>query len=415
MKIGIDGACLANRRGFGRFAREIVDGLARVAEGRGHEFVLFMDRPSVGTVEVPQGFRVHPVPVRVAPAEAASSDGRRSVLDLLAMSRAVRRERPDVMYFPASYSFFPPLGARRTVVTMYDTLPLDHPWLVFPSWKGRLAWTVKERAAARWADQIVTMSETARRDLCRWFPLEYRSIRVVSGGIHPRFRPPLDEDEGRAVFDRLGIPVGTRYLIAVGGLSPHKNLPRLIRAFGRTSGPEDRLVLVGDLGDVFLTHVPEIRSAVAAGGLEGRVHLTGFVSDEDLVHLYQRAYALAQPSLMEGFGLPPVEAMACGIPVLSSFAGSLPEVVGPSGVYFDPTDEDAMAGAIRRLLRDPVERDRLAGAALEWTRRYSWDRTAKAVLDCLEGAPSQPAQVANPPHWERKSRNLTNLGRRPLI
>src|SRR5205085_5905926 len=129
-----------------------------------------------------------------------------------------------------------------------------------------------------------------------------------------------------------------RYLLDVGGRHPHKNLPRLTEAFARVSRDAGagagalKLVLVGDLGDVFHTHVPALRAAVARHGLGDRVHFPGFVPDDDLVFLYNRAYALAQPSLLEGFGLPPVEAMACGVPVLYSRAGALPEVVGDAGL-----------------------------------------------------------------------------------
>jgi glycosyltransferase involved in cell wall biosynthesis len=144
-----------------------------------------------------------------------------------------------------------------------------------------------------------------------------------------------------------------------------------------------RLVLAGDLGDVFHTHVPELRAAVARLGLGDRVHFPGFVPDDDLVYLYNRAYALAQPSLLEGFGLPPVEAMACGVPVLYSRAGSLPEVVGDAGLDFDPTDVAAMAEALGRLLGDPALRDRLAQLALRRARRFNWEASARALLDCF--------------------------------
>jgi glycosyltransferase involved in cell wall biosynthesis len=123
---------------------------------------------------------------------------------------------------------------------------------------------------------------------------------------------------------------------------------------------------------------------VARLGLGRRVRFTGFVPDDDLVFLYNRAYALAQPSLLEGFGLPPVEAMACGIPVLYSRAGSLPEVVGGAGLDFDPTDVAAMAGAIGRLLGEPALRDRLGRAALERAGRFTWTASARALLDCFD-------------------------------
>ena len=172
----------------------------------------------------------------------------------------------------------------------------------------------------------------------------------------------------------------------MGGLSPHKNLPRLIEAFARSGLVDDgyRLVLVGDVGDVFHTHVPELRAAVESLGLGDRVVFTGFVPDDDLVYLYNRAEALVQPSLMEGFGLPPVEAMACGAAVVSSNAGSLPEVVGEAGVYFDPTRVDEIASALRSVADQPWLRLELKEKARFRAGRYTWPSAARAMLDCFE-------------------------------
>jgi glycosyltransferase involved in cell wall biosynthesis len=382
MRIGIDGSCLANRRGFGRFARQTLAALAEAPSD--HEFVVFVDGPSSPGVRVPERFERVVVAVDEAPTRAASAAGRRRVRDLLAMGRAVARAGIDLVYFPATYSFFPVWNVKRVVVTMHDTLALAHPELVFPTWQGRVSWSLKEHAAARWADLILTVSESARRDLITWFRLSEEKVRVVTEGPDAVFGPRDDGPESRAVLVRYGIAPGSRFVLYVGGLSPHKNLPRLIEAFAMGAPDDVALVLVGDLGDVFHTHVPELRAAVARRGLEGRVIFTGFVPDTDLVFLYNRAYVLAQPSLMEGFGLPLVEAMACGTPVLSSRAGSLPEVVGNAGLFFDPTDVAQIAHALRRLLGDPAERDRLARRALGRAGRFTWAASARAMLACFD-------------------------------
>jgi glycosyltransferase involved in cell wall biosynthesis len=392
MRIGIDGACLANRRGFGRFARQVVAALARV-ESR-HQFAVFVDRPSLETVEIPAGFEVIPVDVRNAPSRAASASGRRTVGDMLAFGRAIARADLDLVYFPASYSFLPVWGVRRVVVTLHDTLALAHPELVFPGGKGRLAWKVKEHAAVAWADRVVTVSEAARRDLIAWFGLDDGRIRVVPEGPDAAFRP-RPEPEGAEVLRHYAIDTNHRYWLYVGGLSPHKNLIRLIEAFARL-GDSERLVLVGDFGDVFHTHVPELRAAVERWGLEDRVRFTGFVPDDDLAFIYSRAYALVHPSLMEGFGLPPVEAMACGTPVVSSNAGSLPEVVGEGGIFFDPTDVDAITSALRGLGNDPVRRDELAKNALNRAGSLSWDTAAHALLACFEELDPALSRPASP-------------------
>jgi glycosyltransferase involved in cell wall biosynthesis len=382
MRIGIDGGCLANRRGFGRFARQMLAALSEADTP--HEFAVFVDRPSCASVEVPGRFETVAVEVAEAPSRAASATGRRRVRDMLAMGRAVASSGVDLIYFPASYSFFPVWNVGRVVVTMHDTLALAHPDLVFPTWRGRVAWAVKEHAAARWADRIVTVSQAARRDLVDWFRLPEDRVRVVGEGPDAAFRPLPEGRESDEALGRHGIVPGSRYLLYVGGLSPHKNLPRLIEAFALAWPGETRLVLVGDTGDVFHTHVPELREAVARFGLAGRVHFTGFVPDDDLAYLYNRAYALVQPSLMEGFGLPPVEAMACGVPVVCSRAGSLPEVVGEAGVFFDPTDVGAMAGALSGLLADPSRRDRLAATALRRASEFTWAAAARALLGVFD-------------------------------
>jgi glycosyltransferase involved in cell wall biosynthesis len=382
VRIGIDGSCLANRRGFGRFARQLLTALA--AAGSGHEFVVFVDGPSADSVAVPEPFRAVRVDVRQAPSHAASARGRRGLGDMLTMGRAVAKEGLDLMFFPASYTFFPVWACGRVVVTLHDTLALAHPELVFPTWRGRLAWTVKEHAAVRWADLVLTVSEASRRDVSAWFGLPDAKVRVVGEGPAEVFRPIPAGPDSDSAQRRHGLDTGERYLLYVGGLSPHKNLPRLIEAFARVEARDVRLVLVGDLGDVFHTHVPALREAVARHGLERRVTLAGFVPDTDLVHLYNRAVALVQPSLLEGFGLPAVEAMACGTPVLSSRAGSLPEVVGDGGLFFEPTDEGAIVGAIRAVLANPGLRAELSRKALAQAGRHTWDAAARALLACFE-------------------------------
>jgi len=396
MRIGIDGGCLANRRGFGRFARRTLEALAESATS--HEFAVLVDRPSLDSVRIPAAFETIAVEVGRAPSEAASSTGRRSLADIWSMSRAASRAGLDLLYYPATYSYFPARRVGRVVVTMHDTLALARPDWVFPTWQGRIAWKAKEHLAAAQADRILTVSEAARRDLLAWFRLPEDRVGVVTEGAEPAFRPTPEGPESDEVLRRFGIAPGSCYLLYVGGLSPHKNLPRLIEAFARLPRDDVRLVLVGDLGDVFHTHVPELRAKVAEHSLGDRVLFTGFVPDALLVYLYGRAYTLVQPSLMEGFGLPPVEAMACGTPVAYSHAGSLPEVVGDAGVAFDPTDVGRISETIAALLADPSERGRLAGVALARSARFTRAETARGLLACFDELATQRAGLRG---WRR--------------
>jgi glycosyltransferase involved in cell wall biosynthesis len=381
MRIGIDGGCLANRRGFGRMAQQLLAALAR--DGGGHEYVVLLDRPSAAEVELPPGCEPRLVDVREAPSRAASAGGRRSVRDLLAMSRAAAAARLDLLYFPASYSYFPVWGVPRVVVTIYDTLPLDRPDLVFPAWPGRIAWRLKEAMAVRQADLVVTTSEASARSIGAWYGIDRARLAVVPAAPAAAFRPQprgLDAFSVRARY----CPGLAPFLLYVGGLSPHKNLPRLIEAFARAAVPGLRLLLVGSHNDVFHTHIGALREAIERWEVGDRVTLPGFVPDEDLAHLYTQATALVQPSLVEGFGLPPVEAMACGAPVLYSRAGSLPEVIGDAGLAFDPTDVGAMAAAIRQVAGSLALRTSLSGRSLARAARYDWATSARALRSCLE-------------------------------
>ncbi len=393
MRIGIDGGCLSNRRGFGRFARRLVDALGR--EPGSHDYVVFVDSPSADAVALPERFERIVVDVGEAPSAAASARGKRGLGDMLAMGRAVARAKLDLMFFPATYSYFPTWNAGKLVVTMHDALPVVHPELVFPSRSGRLAWRLKETVAGWSADRIVTVSQASRHALSTHGGWADSKIRVITEGPDPVFTPRADDPAADAVLGLLGVPRSSRSLLFVGGPSPHKNLPRLIEAFGRLDDPTVHLVLVGDLDDVFHTHVPEIRAAIAASPARDRIMLAGFVPDEDLVYLYSRAYALVLPSLLEGFGLPAVEAMACGTPVLASWAGSLPEVVGPAGDLFDPTDVKDIARCLSRFLADPARRARLASLALEHARQFTWERSAQALVACFDELLAGASQAAS--------------------
>ena len=393
LRIGIDGGCLSNRRGFGRFARELVNALSQLNQP--HQLVVIVDRPSLesGSVTIPEGLEVVPVDVRVAPSQAASSNGRRSLPDLLAMGRAAANSRLDVLYFPATYSFFPVSTVPR-VVTVFDTMALDYPREIFPHWRGRLAWTLKEYIAVGSSRHVVTVSEASRNSIQRRFRLSADRVSVVPCAPSAVFYPRTNELTSVEVLSRYGISPGTRFFLYVGGLSPHKNLLRLIEAFSRLQDPSAQLVLVGDLGDVFHTHVPELRAAVTRHGVDGRVMFPGFVPDADLAHFYSRALALVQPSLIEGFGLPPVEAMACGAPVLSSTAGSLPEVVGEAGRFFNPLDVNSLCAEMSLILNDPQFRNDLTERVSSQSSRFTWHAAAQGVLKVCE----EVAQSSRPKH-----------------
>jgi len=196
-----------------------------------------------------------------------------------------------------------------------------------------------------------------------------------------------------AIRERYQIPEGAELLVYVGGLNPHKNLLGLLRCLPGVlrEHPNTLLAIVGDTsGRGFRDNVSELHRFVKTNPpLEKHVSFTGYVSEEDLLALYNSATALVLPSLWEGFGLPAVEAMACGLPVVASRGGSLPEVVGDAGVFFDPQSPGEMATAICSVLRDAELRNLLSRKALARAALFTWDRGASLVEAsferCLEG------------------------------
>ena len=386
MRIGVDASCWLNRRGFGRYTRELLRAI--LALDRHHEYCLFLDAETARRSEdLPPLARAARVVVTTsaAAAQAASADGRRSLSDLWAMRRAVAARDLDVMYFPAVYTYFPVRTRARVLVTKHDMTDRRYPELIFPTRRSRFFWELKVRHAIHRADLVATVSEASKRDIVRAFGLPDDRVRVVSDAVDPRFRPVGGVAASRSVIARYGIDPNRPFVLYVGGISPHKNLETLLHAFadlaGRPAGSGINLVLVGDFtGDVFYSSYPAVQRTMAQLELGRRVVFAGFVPDEDLVHCYNLAAVLVLPSLSEGFGLPALEAMACGIPVVASNAGALPEVVGDAGLLVNPSDVAGLADAMARLVGDETLRRQLGARGRERAQGFTWEKSARAAL-----------------------------------
>lgn len=384
--VGVDATCWWNERGFGRFTRELVTALVR--RKTGFRYVLFTDREPAG--ELPEGALVQPVVTRRTVTDASVGSGARSPLDLWTLGRGVARAAWDLLFFPAVYSYFPVPRRGPCVVAFHDTIPERYPELVFPTRANRWLWRAKVALARRQARRVMTVSQASARDLVDVLGFPADRIDVVSEAADPRFRRLDDPERVAAARRRYRIGDRQRYLVYVGGLNPHKNLLGLLRAAPGLfeSSPDLALVIVGDTsGRGFHDNVAELRAFAHENPLlEERVLFTGYVPDEDLVALYNGATAFVLPSLWEGFGLPALEAMACGLPVVASDRGSLPEVVGDAGRLFDPLSPDSIARAIAPLLRDEALHRRLAEASRARAARYTWDRGAELAEACFRRA-----------------------------
>ena len=382
--VAVDAACWWNDRGYGRFTRELVSALA--ARDTGFRYVLVADRDPDDCF--PSGVEVARAATRRATSEVAVGAGARSPADLWAAGRALARVGADLVFFPAVYSYAPVPRRGPCVVTFHDAIPERFPQLVFPTRRNRWLWRAKVALALRQATRVLTVSQASARDLETVLGVPRARIDLVSEAADPRFRP-LGEAAVREARRRWGLG-DRRYLVYVGGLNPHKNLLGLLRAGVDLAKEFDDLAvaIVGDTsGRGFHDNLAELRAFLAGQpDLAARVVFTGYVPDDELVALYSGAWAFVSPSLAEGFGLPALEAMACGLPVLASDRGSLPEVVGEAGCFFDPDSPAAIAEATARLLRDPARREVLARAARRRAAAFSWERAAGEAEVCFRRA-----------------------------
>jgi len=257
------------------------------------------------------------------------------------------------------------------VVTVYDITPIRFPHFHLAS--NRFTAAQLRRRLAR-ADLVIVPSINTRKDL-ETLGVPQEKVRTVPLGVSRSFRPLLQQD-GRDVLRAIGLD--REYLLAVGSLEPRKNLLRLLQAFRHLKdrcGIPHKLAVVGPRGWMDQA----IYGSVQRLRLSDSVVFTGFVDEEVLNLLYNYATVLVYPSLYEGFGLPPLEAMAAGCPVVVSRVSSLPEVVGDAGLYFDPTDVDDIAGTVQRILESPELRSRLADLGRSRSREFSWEKTATAT------------------------------------
>jgi glycosyltransferase involved in cell wall biosynthesis len=269
----------------------------------------------------------------------------------------------------------PPVSPVPYVFTMHDVSMFEHPEFYPSAIRFRLTRLI-ERGLRR-ARVVLCISEHCRRSVLERFDLDPERLLVAHHGVSPRFQPVADAAERAAVLKRLGVE--PPYLLHVGKYEPRKNLPRLLDAFARVasgSGAGVSLVLAGKP----VWRDPSVAHAIARLGLAKRVVELGHVADEDLPALYTEALAFVFPTLWEGFGLPILEAMACGAPVVASSTTSLPEVAGDAALLVDPESVEALAAALERILDEPALRDALRQRGAARAAAFSWRRSAEATL-----------------------------------
>jgi glycosyltransferase involved in cell wall biosynthesis len=362
MRIAIDARKLHDF-GIGTYIRNVLRQLARLDPES--EYVLLCQERDRGVpAALGENFRA-----------VVDNSPAYSIREQFSVPAALRRARPDVFHAP--HYVLPILTRSRSVVTIHDCIHL-----MFPQYlPNRAAYAYARTSiwsAARRSTRILTVSESSKRDILRFFDVPPDKITVIYNAIDERFRQQPSEEEMMRVQERFQLHGD--FVMYAGNVKPHKNLERLIEAFHlvrHEGGLDVKLVVIGDE----VSKYAELRRAVHRHNLHKYVRFLGFMPDETLAVLYRLAAVFVFPSLYEGFGLPPLEAMASGAPVVTSNVSSLPEVAGGAALLVDPYDPRAIADGIRRVLTDPALQASLRERGLRRAADFSWEQSVHRIRD----------------------------------
>ncbi|MBK9232126.1 MAG: glycosyltransferase family 4 protein [Anaerolineae bacterium] len=341
-------------------------------ERRGMDFVLYATQPERLRL------RLNPNPAapirRIWPAS--------SLLRIpFAMPAATLADRASLLH--VNY-VAPPVGSCPHVVTVHDISYDLYPAFFSP----RDRWMLKTLVplTMRRAAAIITVSQHAKQEIMARYGLPADKIAVTYEAAGEQFRPVTDAAARLALRQRLGLPAQAPYFLALGNLQPRKNIGRLLEAFALARQSAELAATCLVIAGKALWRESEIYATVQQAGLTDAVHFPGYVDDADLPALYSDALAFVYPSLYEGFGLPPLEAMACGTPVICANAASLPEVVGDAALTVPPTDVGALAHALRQVAGAPELRQQLRQRGHARAAQFTWRRCAQETLEIYRRA-----------------------------
>lgn len=287
-------------------------------------------------------------------------------------------KQPDVYlsFIPALPLYCPVAG----IFIVYDISPIIIPDAFFA--KTRLKFKMDIRHAAKYAKSIITISQSTKDDMIKFLNVNQSRVSVIYPGYDNKLFVPIED---RSLMDKVRLKYGIdcNYILNVGTLEPRKNTRRLIQAYlrlKRAGSISHKLVITGSKGWLYDDTFHLIEAAKAYD----EIIFTGYVESDDLPALYSGADAFIYPSLYEGFGLPPLEAMACGTPVITSNTSSLPEVVGDAGLLVDPYSEEEIAGAIYKVVSDNILREAMVQKGLKRAKLFSWEKSASELLNAIE-------------------------------
>ncbi|TSC72430.1 MAG: group 1 glycosyl transferase [Parcubacteria group bacterium Gr01-1014_38] len=364
MRIALDGSDLAADRfeGPSVYAGELLPRLSRLLRDRGHEVTTYLPASPRGVTIVGE--------IRVVPGSPFWTQR--------FFAAALRRDRPDVLFMPIQ--MLPLIRPRtmKTVAVVHDLEFIHYPATYTLANRALLLFFT--RHAVRNATQLIAVSQYTKDDVVSTYGRSPTDITVVHHGVAQEQFQNAEEREG--IRERYQLP--ERYVLFVGALQPRKNIVGLITAFEelKRSEPAVHLVFAGG-GEWKET---QILARIETSSVRNSIHLLRRVPRDDLAALYSMAAAFVLPSFSEGFGMPVLEAMAAGTPVITSNTSSLPEVVGNAAVLVDPSDPSAMASAILRILRDSSLRQDMVAKGHVRASHFTWDRAAEQTAEVIEKA-----------------------------
>ena len=369
MRIGIDATALPPEPvGAGTYIIQLVRALAD--SDSDHEWVVFAHRSRIELFGEMPGRTMEWIPIR------DKSPFQRLIWEQTTLPTVAKQTRLDILH---SLHYTRPNRLEcASVVTFHDMTFFLYPQLhTLPK---RTFFPVAIRSSARRANALIAVSETTRQDTIRLLNVSPEKIFTCPNGVSPDFHPISDASRLEACRNKYHLP--ENFILYLGTIEPRKNLPILLRAFHRLvqEGAGLHLVITGKHGWM----VEQVRDTIRELHLDRLIHFTGYIPADDLPIVYNLARTFVYPSLYEGFGLPPLEAMACGIPVIASAIPAIQELVGDAGVLFPPQDEEALFQALRMVVEDPSLQAKLSKKGRERSQQFTWKRCAQATLEVYQ-------------------------------
>jgi glycosyltransferase involved in cell wall biosynthesis len=365
MIIGIEAerANTPNPAGPERYAAELIRNLAKL-DSKNQYILYFRTPPQDWFLKLPSNFKIKVIPFP-------------KYWTQIRISWEMLWHPVDVLLILAAT--LPLIHAKKSIVTIHDIAYelFEGIYTGFMNWYQKFS----SRFAAKHAVKLLTVSQATKNDLVRIYKTDPDKITVTPLGLAAGFKP-MNYEQAQPVLDEYGL-VYQKYILFLGTIQPRKNIPKLVEAYEKIRKEnriEEKLIIAGGRGWLWEPILKKVKTV----GIDGSVKYLDYISKEHLPYLIAGAKLLTLPALYEGFGIPPLEAMASGVPVVVSNLSSLPEVVGDAGILIDPNSVDSIADGLLKVLTDNNLRENLIAKGLEQSKKFSWENTAKKTLEVIE-------------------------------